>query len=189
MQGDAALAIGFLAGDLGAAETACERDLDALGTEAHRAADGLLHRAAESDAALELLSNVLSDERGVHIRLLDLSDVDVDALLRVALEACLDLLDARAAATDDHARLCRVDRELEAVLAALRLDPRNTGCLQAALQIITDLDIFMQVLCEIFICEPLGIPILDNAKTNTMRINFLTQTVSLLLSSCRRRRW
>ena len=73
-----------------------------------------------------------------------------------------------------------MDRELQTVLAALRLDSGHTGCLKALLQIVTDFDIFMQVLCKIFVCIPLSIPGLDDAKTNTMRIYFLTQTVSLL---------
>ena len=56
---------------------------------------------------------------------------------------------------------------------------------KALLQIIADFNIFMQVICKIFVCIPLSIPSLDDAKTNTMRIYFLTQSVSLLLSSSR----
>src|SRR5699024_6650038 len=69
LQGDGTFVVAFDAGDVGAGQTAGAGDLDALGRHAaarlHGVADGLLHRTAESDAALKLGSDVLSDELGV----------------------------------------------------------------------------------------------------------------------------
>ena len=188
MQRNAALAICLASGDFRAAQTTRNLDLDALGAEAHRAADRLLHGAAERDAALQLLRDVLGDERRGEIRLTNLGDVDVDRLFRLALEAFLDLLDARAAAADDHAGLRRMDRELQTVLRALRLDLRDAGSAEAVFQILADLDIFMQVVCKVLICVPFCIPILDDADADAVRIYFLTQTFSLLLIFLPRRR-
>ena len=72
-----------------------------------------------------------------------------------------------------------MDRELQAVLAALRLHAGNTCGLEALLEVIANLDVLMQILREILVCIPAGIPVLDNAKANAMGIYFLTQTVSL----------
>ena len=188
MQRNAALAICLASGDFRAAQATRNLDLDALGAEAHRAADRLLHGAAEGDAALKLLRDVLGDERRVEIGLTDLGDVDVDRLFRLALEAFLDLLDARTAAADDHAGLRRMDRELQAVLRALRLDLRDAGSAEAVFQILADLDIFMQVVRKVLICVPFCIPILDDADADAVRIYFLTQTFSLLLIFLPRRR-
>src|SRR5580698_1929986 len=54
-----ALALPFAARDVGAAKAARALDLDALGAERHGHLDGLLHGAAEGDAALELERDVL----------------------------------------------------------------------------------------------------------------------------------
>ena len=69
-------------------------------------------------------------------------DINISEI-RQPLEAFLDLLDAGAAASDDHARLCRMDRELQAVLAALRLHAGNTCGLEALLEVIANLDVLM----------------------------------------------
>ena len=188
MQRDAAFAVSLASRDFRAAQAAGNLDLDSLGAEAHRAADRLLHRTAERNAALQLLRDILGDERRVEVGLANLGDVDIDVLLRLALEAVLDLLDARAAAADDHARLRRVDRELQAVLRALRLDLRDAGSAEAVFQILADLDIFMQVVRKVLICVPFCIPILDDADADAVRIYFLTQTFSLLLIFLPRRR-
>jgi hypothetical protein len=82
VEGDAALALPFAAGDVGAAEAAGALDLDALGAERHGHLDGLLHGAAEGDAALELEGDVLGDELRLDLGLLDLLDVEQDLLAR-----------------------------------------------------------------------------------------------------------
>ena len=66
-------------------------------------------------------------------------------------------------------------RSAVTVLRALRLDAGNACCLQALLQVVANLNIFMQVICKILISIPFGIPGLDDTQANTMRINFLTQ--------------
>src|SRR5690606_9425800 len=72
VEGDAALHVLLGPAHLGAAEAAGQLDAHALGAHPHRRAHGLLHRAAERDAALELLRDVLRDEAGVELGPLDL---------------------------------------------------------------------------------------------------------------------
>src|SRR5688572_23296858 len=77
VQGHAALAVPLRAGDLGAVQAAADVDLDAQRAQAHRVADGALHRAAEHDAALELLRDRFGHQLRVELRLADLGDIDV----------------------------------------------------------------------------------------------------------------
>src|SRR6185503_729224 len=65
VQRHAALAVPFRAGDLRAAEAAGDVDTNAERAEAERRLHRALHGAAESDAALELLSDGLGDQRSV----------------------------------------------------------------------------------------------------------------------------
>ena len=69
VQRDAALLLRLAARHLGAAEAAGDGDLDALGAALHRALHGLLDRAAEGDAPLQLLGDAARDEVGVELRL------------------------------------------------------------------------------------------------------------------------
>src|SRR5690606_29539605 len=62
VQRHAALAVPLRARDLGAVQAAGHVDLDAQRAQAHRVADGALHRAAEHDAALELLRDRLGHQ-------------------------------------------------------------------------------------------------------------------------------
>ena len=91
------------AGDVSASQTAGAGDLDTLGrrgaavTGLHGIADSLLHGAAESDTALQLRSDVLSNQLSVGGSALDLDDVEVDGL---AGQLCQLLLDLGALSTD-----------------------------------------------------------------------------------------
>src|SRR5438046_1827627 len=104
-----ALAVPFGASDLGAAETAGAGDPDALGAKAQRRLNRALHRAAEGDAALELVGDALGDELGVDLRLADLDDVQADFRAGHFLQLFLELFDVRALLADDHAGTRRID--------------------------------------------------------------------------------
>src|SRR3972149_1220389 len=65
LQRPAAVRVPLGARLLGAAEAAGAADLDAAGARFHGALDGLLHRAPEGEAALELLGGTLGGQGGV----------------------------------------------------------------------------------------------------------------------------
>src|SRR4051794_25692779 len=127
VQRDTALAIPFGARDLGAAETAGAGDANAFGTEAQCRLHGTLHGTAKRDAALELVSDALSDELGVDLRLADLDDVEADVRAGHRLELFLELLDVRALLTDDHARARGIDRDAADLGGTLDDDLRDRG--------------------------------------------------------------
>src|SRR5258708_4603544 len=75
VQRDAPLAVRLEARHLRAAEAAGAVDTNALCAGAHGRGNRLLHGAAERDALLELLGDVLGHELGVEVGALDLLDV------------------------------------------------------------------------------------------------------------------
>ena len=77
-----------------------------------------------------------------------------------------------------------LDHDLDLVVLTLDLDRRNACIEQTLLQFLTDVVVFHEEVAErIVLCEPTGIPILDNADTETVRIYFLAHCLpSLILS-------
>src|SRR5690606_34221115 len=110
MQRHATFAVPLRTRDLGAVQAATDVDLDAQGAQAHRIADGALHRATEHDAALELLRDRLGDQLRVEFRLADLGDVDVRGDAHQVADFLAQLLDVLTTLADHHARSGGVDR-------------------------------------------------------------------------------
>src|SRR5690606_31362938 len=127
LQRHAALGVPLGARLLGAAEAAGAADLDPAGARLHRALDGLLHRAAEREAALELFGDALSGERGVRVGVRHLLHVHRHVAADELAELGAQRLDRVAAAADHDAGLGRVDRVVDVVRRALDLDARDAG--------------------------------------------------------------
>src|SRR4051794_8608184 len=111
VQRNAALAVPFGTCDLGAAETARAGDTNSLSAKAQRRLHGALHRAAEGNAALELIGDALGDELGVDLGLADLDDVEADLGARHLRKLFLELLDVGALLADDHTRAGSIDAD------------------------------------------------------------------------------
>src|SRR5277367_2468770 len=163
-----ALALPLAASDVGAAEAARALDLDALGAERHGHLDGLLHGAAEGDAALELQGDVLGDELGLDLGLLDLLDVEQDLLARELHQLGLDVLNLLALAPDDDAGAGRVDLDADAVGRALDEDARDGGLLQLLHERCADELVLEQELRELLLArEPAGLPVAADGEAET----------------------
>src|SRR5690606_32995176 len=163
VQGHAALAVPLRTRDLSAIEAAGDVDLDAQGTQAHRVADRTLHRAAEHDAALELLGDRLGDQLGVELGLAHLSDVDVRRDAHQVRHLLAQLLDVLAALADHHARAGGVDRHAGGLGRALNQDPADTGSRQLLAQHVSDLEVGREVSGVVLLVGiPLGVPVLGN---------------------------
>src|SRR5688572_11450239 len=179
VQGHAALAVPLRTRDLGAVEAAGDVHLDAQGTEAHRVADGALHRAAEHDAALELLRDRLGHQLRVELRLADLGDVDVHGHAHQVGHVLLELLDVLAALADHHARASRVDGDARRVRGTLDQDLGDARLRQTLAQHRPDLEVGGEVLPVLaLVGEPLGIPVLGNAQADSGRVNFMAHRFS-----------
>ena len=93
------------AGDISASQTAGAGNLDTLGRHAaaglHCIADNLLHSAAERNAALQLGSNILSNQLSVGGGALNLNNVQVNVLAGQLSQLLFDLCALSAALADN----------------------------------------------------------------------------------------
>src|SRR6185369_11348613 len=169
--------------DLGAVQAAADADLDPLRAEAESRLHGLLHRAAEGDAALELRGDVLGHELRVELRTLDLLDVDVDLTVDELLQLVAELVDLGTLASDDDSRARRVDVDAHLVRRALDVDLRDSGVGEALLQILAKLQITMQRLGVALAGEPAGVPRLVESEPKSVRVDLLTQDSPLFPSA------
>ena len=176
---DRAFLIGLGTGDFSAAQTAAALNLDAAGAEAHGGADGLLDRTTEGDSLFQLLRDLLGHELSVQVGLLDLDDVDEDGFVAAQhlLAGGLDLLDLRAAFTDDHTGLGAVDVDADPLGVALDLDLGDACGRQRLEQILANLIIRYQRVAEGgLIGIPAGFPVFDDTDSQTGRIDFLSHS-------------
>src|SRR4051812_49244746 len=174
VQRDAAFAVPLVAGHFGAAQAARAGDPDALGAELLRGLDGLLHRAAEGDAALELGGDVLGHQLRVGLGLADLDDVEEHLVLREGLQLLLDALDPGAALADDDAGTRGVHVDLHLAGGALDLDLADAGLAELLLHVLAQADVLMEPARVVLLLVPLGVPRADDAEAEPDRIDFLT---------------
>ena len=136
---------------------------------------GRLHRAAEAYALLQLLGDVLGNELSVSVRVADLHDVYVYGLADQGGYICLDGVHAYAAFADKHAGAGSVNAYSDLVCRALDVDFGNASGIMDLLEVVPDLLILDEVIGEILLGRiPAGIPVLDYANAETVRINFLS---------------
>ena len=84
------------------------------------------------------------------------------------------LVDLSAALADYHSRLCAVNVNADLGRVTLDLDLRNACCVQLFFQHFAEVVILDEGIAEVLILrEPAGIPIFDNAHTETVGIYFL----------------
>src|SRR5262245_23449659 len=174
VQRHAALAIPLHAGDLGAAQAARAVDADAERAQAHRRLDRALHGAAEGDAALELLGDVVGDQLGVDLGLADLDDVEAHLRAGHLGEVGAQLLDVGALLADDDGRTGGVDRDPRLLGRTLDHDTRHPGLSQTLAQVLLELQILVQQVGEIAAREPARIPGAIDADAQTDRIDLLS---------------
>ena len=172
--------IALAAGNVCTAQTAGASCLDALSTALHSTADALLHSAAESDAALQLTGNVLSNQLSIGVNVVNLNDVHVHALADHLAQLLLQVCDLSAALADNHAGLCAVNVYLDLGLTglivggALDLDFRNTSAEELLFQSLTDLVVLYQGVAELLLgSKPAAVPIFNHTHADAMGIDFL----------------
>ena len=180
--------IGLAAGDFRAAQTAAAGALDALRAQTGRSLHRLLHGATEGNSLFELRSDVLSDELCVEVGAANLDDVQSDALAELLLQLQTELFNLLTALADDDAGTGAVQIDLNAGIAALDLDLGDACGIKSLLEILTDVIVLNDQVADLVVAGiPAGIPVLDYADAQTMRINFLSH--SNLLMPSRSHRW
>ena len=174
VQRHAAFLLCLTARHLSAAETSADLNLHAAGAALHRAGHGLLHRAPEGHAALQLVGDAARDQVGVELRLADLDDVDAHAPAGHLLQLGAQLVDLLAAAADDDARLGGVDRHDDLVGVALQLDARDRRVGQPLEDQLADAQVLVQQLGVVLVGVPLALPGVEDAEPEADRVDFVS---------------
>ena len=183
MKRNVAFGILFASGDLSAAYAAADDDLDALAAGLHGSLDGLLHGSSEGNSLFECLSDALSGQLRIGLRSSQFYDVQDNALASELFQFVLQLIDAVAAAADDHTGLGGENVDPHLVLGSSFDDYLGYACqIQFLLDEFSDLVIFDKIIREVLLVRvPFGIPVFNNAHSESMRANFLTHNNLLLI--------
>ncbi len=159
VQRHAAFAVPLRTRDFRAAETAGDVDTDADSAGAQCRLNRALHGAAECNAALELLGDVLSDQHGVGVGLAHFEEVQVNFRLRVARELAAQLLDVGALLADENAGARRVHGDAALLVRTLDDDLRDAGRALQLQDVSANGAIFMQELAVLATTgEPAAVP-------------------------------
>src|SRR5262245_32763866 len=179
VQRHAALAVPLHARDLGAAQTSRAVDADTAGAEPHCRLHSALHRAAEGDAALELLGDRLRHQLGVELGLPDLDDVDDDVGIGELRHLLAQLLDVGALLTDHDARPRRVNGDAALLVRPLDHDLGDRRLLEVLHQGLADLHVLVQQLAVLGLARvPARVPGPVDAEPQADRIDLLTHRSS-----------
>ena len=166
------------AGDLGAGKTTGARNLDTLCAKTHGSADCLLHSTAERDSVFKLRSDALCNQLCVDVGILDLNNIDNNRATDHCFKLGAKLFDLDTAAADNHTGLCAVDEYANAHSITLDFELGSTCCLELLLEVLSDLVVRYQGIAELFVlCEPSGIPLLDHADAQAVRIYLLSHVI------------
>src|SRR6185369_14352163 len=183
MQRHAAFAIPLRPRDLDSVETPGAHDLDALGAQPHRVLHRALHRAAEHDALLELLRDGVRNQLRIDFRFPNLLDVEADVATHHLSQIGPQRLDVLALLADDHARTRAVDGDARVLRGALDRDLAHRRVPELLLQVLADLDVFLQCRPEVLaVREPLGRPVPRHREAESCRMYFLSHDAPYLPS-------
>src|SRR5580698_3448572 len=167
--------VGLGACDLRAAEAAGNFNANALGAEARSALHRALHGAAEGDAALELLGDVLGHQLRVGLRLAHFDDVQRHVAVGHRRDVLAQLVDIRALLADDHAGARGIDGHAALLVRALDDDARDAGLVQTLFEHLAHADVVMQQPGVVVLAgEPARIPGSVDAEAQPDRIDLLT---------------
>ena len=173
MQRHAAVGIAFGARHLGAAEATGDLHPDALGAGAHRRGQGAFHRPPEGDPVLQLLGDRLGDQFGVELGALHLADVDLDRLAGQLVQVLAQRVHFAARLADHDAGAGGVDVHRD-LAAALDRDVGEAGMRELALDVVADLQVLGEDVGEVFLVEPVRLPVVDVADPEAAGVDLLS---------------
>ena len=154
----------FAASHFSSADTACDEHLDTFGTNPHGGGDGHLDSPSVTYTALDLTGDGLGDDVGIHLRLLDLVDVDLNILVRYLLELFLEFVDFLSTPSDDDTGTGCLDSDGDELEGPLDDDPREFSLCKTAGEILADL-VILGYLLRIAATDPVGVPATGDADS------------------------
>src|SRR5690606_2467510 len=184
VQRHTAFTVPFGTGDLGAAETAADLDLDTLATDTHGVLNRALHRTTEHHTTLQLLSNALRHQTSIELRLADFFDVDMYRHAHLLGQVLTQLFDVLALLANHDAGTGSVTGDASGLGRTLNINAADRGGFQFVLDVLTYLQVCVQIVrVSATICIPHRSVLFNDTEANTRRIYFLTHDRLLLVSN------
>jgi hypothetical protein len=169
----------FRTGDLSAAQTARNLDLDPFRAHPQRRSDRHLDGPLVVDAVFDLAGDRITYDIRIQLRPADLQNIDLHVILPCQfLQLLLDPVYLTTAFTDDDPRLGGVDRHDELIQRALDNDLGNPALIDTGIQVGPDLVVLDQLGSIIFFAAiPVGFPTANDPQPGPNRIRFLTHSI------------
>src|SRR5699024_782351 len=104
----------------------------------HCVSDRLLHSTAERNSLFKLLSNALCCKLSVKLGCLNFNNIDCNGLVEHSLALRLELLNFRAALTDNKTGLCTVNADSYSFAVTLNFNLLDTEVVKLSLQSFTE---------------------------------------------------
>src|ERR1035437_6496151 len=121
--------------------------------------------------------NFLRPQLRIELRLVHFLNVDKDIPIGALLDVLLQLVDLRSLAADDDPRTRGADDDAQLVARTLDVDGANASRLQLFLQLGFQLHVFQQQLVVVAHYKPTRPPVLGNAQTESVWMDFLSHSV------------
>lgn len=166
-------------------QTPTALDANTLSAQSHRSRDSLLHSTLVGNAPLNLLGDTIRHQLGIQFGIGDFLDVNAHLFASFLFQLAAQRIDASTLATDDDARLGRMDGNRDLLRETLNLDLGNASLRQLCLNELADHQVFLKQ-TNIFrlFAIPSGLPVFDKSQSENYRVNFPTQrSPSFVLSN------
>ena len=175
MQGHPALTIPFGTRDLAAVQTTGYHHFHAQGTETHGVLHRAFHGAAEHDAFLKLLGDVLGHELRVNLRLAHFLDRHLHRMAGQLGQFLAHHFNVFALLANHNTRARGVQRDADVLGRTLNHNLAECGMGQLLLEVFAQLDVRRQVGGIVFAARvPLCGPVADNTETKTVWVDLLS---------------
>ena len=174
MEGNPPLPVPFGPGNLRPPQPPRDHDLHPLRPQPHGGLDRPFHGSTEGHPPLQLGRRGLRYQLRVGLRLPDFGDVELKLLIGHGRKLLANLVDLGTFSADDDAGARGSNDDAELICFALKLDAGDAGVVQSLLEVPTDLEVFVELICIRPGREPPRFPGLDVPQSKSLGMDFLS---------------
>jgi hypothetical protein len=155
-------------------------ELNTSSVQSNDAGHGLSHGSSVADSLFELSANVFCNDLCVQFWLSNFADIDLNyqggvSFSNSLVERIRQLIDSFSASSDNSARPCCEDVDLQSVGCSFNFDSANVSKTNSLLDVSADVMVEFDRFCISFLfVEPMAVMTANNADAQAHWVNFLT---------------
>ena len=177
----------FIASHFCSTDTSADEDLDALSTQTHGVGYSHLDSSSIGNTTFNLTGNAVSDDVCIHLRTLNLEDIDLNVFLGHLLKLFLKFVNLSTALSDDEARTSSIDSYSDELEGSLDDDAAEACLCKTVAEIFANLVVLSDLLCVVT-TAPVRVPTTGDTDSVADRICFLSHIIYSLLVVLHRER-